>query len=167
MSCAVQSAIELLGDSGVAGGITASSGSPAREWSTAGGEQLRTVSSRLSAASTLDKLRACETSAYHRLRAFLLGISLSRAIAEQRESGEAPADSSRLDFHEFGLLAIQNGGRRKPIDTFARETLIRIGGRSTYTDKAGRKWSPSDFILSAALETRDWRNEPMVLISLG
>jgi cytochrome c-type biogenesis protein CcsB len=77
------------------------------------------------------------------------------------------ANSSNMDFKQFGLLAIQEGGRRKPLDTFAREALIRITGRSTYTDKAGRKWQPNDFVLSALLDTRDWKNEPMVLISLG
>jgi hypothetical protein len=65
-------------------------------------------------------------------------------------------DSSALDFKQWGLLAIQDGGRRKPVDTFARETLIRITGRSAYTDQAGRKWQPSDFVLSALLETHDW-----------
>lgn len=77
------------------------------------------------------------------------------------------ADTSGLDYKQFGLLAIQDGGRRKPVDTFARETLIRITGRSTYADKAGRKWTPNDFVLSALLETHDWKNEPMVLISIG
>ena len=77
------------------------------------------------------------------------------------------ADTASLDYKHFGLLAIQDGGRRKPIDTFARETLIRLTGRSTYTDKAGRKWTPTDFILSGLLETHDWRNEPMVLVSFG
>jgi cytochrome c-type biogenesis protein CcsB len=77
------------------------------------------------------------------------------------------ANSSNMDFKQFGLLAIQDGGRRKPIDTFAREALIRITGRSTYTDNAGRKWQPNDFVLSALLDARDWKNEPMVLISLG
>jgi cytochrome c-type biogenesis protein CcsB len=77
------------------------------------------------------------------------------------------ADTSKLDYKQFGLLAIQDGGRRKPVDTFARETLIKVTGRSTYTDKAGRNWTATDFALSALLETRDWRNEPMVLVSLG
>ena len=80
---------------------------------------------------------------------------------------ESAADSRALDFKQFGLLAIQDGGRRKPIDTFARETLIRITARSTYTDKDGRVWQPNDFILSGLLETHDWKNEPMVLVSLG
>jgi cytochrome c-type biogenesis protein CcsB len=83
------------------------------------------------------------------------------------QSGPPAANSGGLDFKQVGLLAIQDGGRRKPIDTFAREALIRINGRSTYTDKAGWKWQPNDFVLSALLDTRDWKNEPMVLISLG
>jgi cytochrome c-type biogenesis protein CcsB len=84
-----------------------------------------------------------------------------------RAQAPVAADTASLDYKQFGLLAIQDGGRRKPIDTFARETLIRVTGRSTYADKAGRKWTPNDFILSALLETHDWRNEPMVLVSLG
>jgi cytochrome c-type biogenesis protein CcsB len=72
-----------------------------------------------------------------------------------------------LDFKQWGLLAIQDGGRRKPVDTFAKEALIRITGRSTHTDKTGRKWRPNDFVLSALTETHDWKDEPMVLISSG
>jgi len=83
------------------------------------------------------------------------------------QSDPPAANSGGLDFKQFGLLAIQDGGRRKPIDTFAREMLIRITGRSTYTDNAGRKWQPNDFVLSTLLDTRDWKNEPIVLISLG
>jgi hypothetical protein len=77
------------------------------------------------------------------------------------------ANTSGLDFKQWGLLAVQDGGRRKPADTFAKETLIRITGRSTYTDKTGRTWRPNDFVLSALIETHDWKNEPMVLVSTG
>jgi cytochrome c-type biogenesis protein CcsB len=79
----------------------------------------------------------------------------------------SPASSGNLDLRPWGLLAIQDGGRRKPIDTFAKETLIRITGRSTCTDKVGRTWRPNDFVLSALIETHDWKNEPMVLIASG
>jgi cytochrome c-type biogenesis protein CcsB len=83
-------------------------------------------------------------------------------------SAEGPvAAAGTLDFKQWGLVAIQEGGRRKPVDTFAKETLIRITGRSTYTDKSGRRWQPNDFVLSALLETHDWKNEPMVLVSSG
>jgi hypothetical protein len=91
-------------------------------------------------------------------RRFILLILASALLAGASlgQSTVSPADSSALDFKQWGLLAIQDGGRRKPVDTFAKETLIRITGRSTYTDKAGRKWLANDFILSALLETRDW-----------
>ncbi len=82
-------------------------------------------------------------------------------------SGIPAANTGNLDFKQWGLLSIQDGGRRKPVDTFAKETLIRITGRSTYTDKTGRTWRPNDFVLSALIETHDWKNEPMVLISSG
>src|SRR2546430_8836654 len=82
-------------------------------------------------------------------------------------SGVPAANTGNLDSKQWGLLAIQDGGRRKPIDTFAKEALIRITGQSAYTDKTGRTWRPNDFVLSALTETHDWKNEPMVLISSG
>jgi cytochrome c-type biogenesis protein CcsB len=94
--------------------------------------------------------------------ATLIALTIDHGRAE-----ETVANTSALDFKQFGLLAIQDSGRRKPIDTFARETLIRLTGRSTYTDKTGRKWQPNDFILSALLGTHNWKDEPMVLVSLG
>jgi cytochrome c-type biogenesis protein CcsB len=82
-------------------------------------------------------------------------------------SGVPATNTGNLDSKQWGLLAIQEGGRRKPVDTFAKEALIRITGRSTCTDKTGRNWRPNDFILSALTETHDWKNEPIVLISSG
>src|SRR5262249_3001626 len=77
------------------------------------------------------------------------------------------ANNGALEFKQWGLLAIQEGGRRKPVDTFAKEALIRVTGRSAYTDKTGRTWRPNDFVLSALTETHDWKDEPLVLISSG
>src|SRR5438874_8960320 len=94
---------------------------------------------------------------------FLIFVIAAGALVSQLSA----ADTRDLDFKQLGLLAIQDAGRRKPVDTFERETLIRITGRSTFTDKMGRKWQPNDFVLSALLETRDWKNEPMLLISVG
>src|SRR5216110_3459617 len=97
-----------------------------------------------------------------KIRAFIFAAVIG-ALASHLSAADAPD----VDFKQWGLLAIQEGGRRKPVDTFAKETLIRITGRSTYTDKAGGTWRPDDFVLSALIETHDWKNEPMVLISSG
>ena len=101
---------------------------------------------------------------------FFVFVAAASALLGNVSYGQSDlpaAESSGLDFKQWGLLAIQDSGRRKPVDTFARETLIRITGRSSYTDKTGRKWRPNDFVLSAQLETHDWKNEPMVLVSFG
>jgi cytochrome c-type biogenesis protein CcsB len=104
-----------------------------------------------------------------RTRLFIFALAIT-AIFRWTSYGasELPAaNNGGVDFKQWGLLAIQDGGRRKPVDTFAKETLIRVTGRSAYTDRAGRKWYPNDFVLSALLETHDWKSEPIVLISSG
>jgi cytochrome c-type biogenesis protein CcsB len=111
--------------------------------------------------------RSCRDKVVSLQKFILLFLALIFGGEICRAQAPAAADTASFDYKQFGLLAIQDGGRRKPIDTFARETLIRLTGRSTYTDKAGRKWTPNDFILSGLLETHDWRNEPMVLVSFG
>ena len=102
-----------------------------------------------------------------RLFIFALAITAIFKGTGYGASEPSAANNGGVDFKQWGLLAIQDGGRRKPVDTFARETLIRITGRSTYEDETGRKWQPNDFVLSALLETHAWKNEPMVLISIG
>jgi len=97
----------------------------------------------------------------------MAAAGLGFARAEENTPRFASADTSAFDFQQFGLLAIQDFGRRKPVDTFAKESLIKLTGRSSYTDKSGRQWDGRDFLLSGMLETHDWKNEPLILVSLG
>lgn len=98
------------------------------------------------------------------LAVLTVGAAVGAALGQQPDL--AAGDSGSLDFKEFGLLAIQEGGRRKPVDTFARETLIKLTGRSRYTT-GGKTWQGNDFILSMLLDTHKWQDEPMILVSLG
>jgi cytochrome c-type biogenesis protein CcsB len=98
---------------------------------------------------------------------FVAAASMLFGSVGYGQSDPPAANNAGLGFKPWGLLATQDGGRRKPVDTFARETLIRVTGRSVYTDQAGRKWQPNDFVFSALLDTHDWKNEPMVLVSIG
>jgi cytochrome c-type biogenesis protein CcsB len=92
------------------------------------------------------------------IRNFILLLALA---AGSITSG---AHAQGLDYHQFGLLAIQDAGRRKPVDTFARESLLRISGAATYTGSDGHNWTAPDFLLSVLFDTHDWRKEPLVLI---
>ncbi len=81
----------------------------------------------------------------------------------------APARAATLgetDFRQWGQLAVQDNGRRKPLDTFARESLLKLSGRSAWTDAAGRRWSANEFVLSALSgEGHDWTKEPLILVN--
>jgi cytochrome c-type biogenesis protein CcsB len=88
-------------------------------------------------------------------RFFLLFLVLFQALPGLR--------AAPLDFKEWGLLAVQDGGRRKPMDTMARETLVRLTGQREVT-AFGQTWQPSDFLLSMLLDSHDWRKEPLLLV---
>ncbi len=97
-----------------------------------------------------------------------LALLVALALPAFGQTAPRPVpETGGLDFSQWRMLAIQEGGRRKPVDTFAREALTKISGRSTYRLTGGRRWSANDFLLSALLETRNWKNEPLVLVSLG
>ena len=102
-----------------------------------------------------------------RLRVLFPILTLFLGVSCFAQNAPIPvADSSALDFKAWGLVAIQDGGRRKPIDTFAREALTKMTGRSSYSAGA-RTWEGPDFILSMLLDTHNWKDEPMILVSLG
>ncbi len=56
---------------------------------------------------------------------------------------------------------------RKPIDTFARETLIKTTGRSSYTDTHGKTWQANDFFSRSCSIRTIGKGEPMILVSVG
>ena len=76
------------------------------------------------------------------------------------------------DFKQWGTLAIQDNGRRKPIDTYAREAVLKLTGRESYKDASGRVWQPGEMLLSILLgdapgvgKDFDWTKQPLVLIN--
>src|SRR5689334_6749427 len=48
-----------------------------------------------------------------------------------------------LDVREFELLAIQDGGRVKPVDTFSRESVQLVTGTQSFQSK-----NPTELVLS-------------------
>ena len=62
-------------------------------------------------------------------------------------------------------LAVQLDGRKKPLDTVARETVAQIHGRTNYTPLAGEKLDYLQTYLSLLFNDRDWNQEPFILFS--
>ncbi|WP_036485987.1 cytochrome c biogenesis protein [Myxosarcina sp. GI1] len=62
-------------------------------------------------------------------------------------------------------LAVQLDGRKKPLDTVARETVIQIHGRNSYQTKDGEKLDYLQTYLSLWFNNRDWNEEPFILFN--
>ncbi|MEO0409140.1 MAG: cytochrome C biogenesis protein, partial [Cyanobacteria bacterium P01_A01_bin.135] len=61
-------------------------------------------------------------------------------------------------------LAVQENGRKKPLDTVAKETLAKINGATTYRH-SGEKEDYLTAYLSMWFNSRNWNEEPVVLVS--
>ncbi|MBE7384312.1 MAG: cytochrome c biogenesis protein CcsA [Leptolyngbya sp. SIO1E4] len=62
-------------------------------------------------------------------------------------------------------LAVQLDGRKKPLDTVAQETVAKIHGSTTYQQADGSQAGPLSTYLTMWFNTRNWNEEPFVLVS--
>lgn len=62
-------------------------------------------------------------------------------------------------------LAVQLDGRKKPLDTVAQETVAKIHGSTTYKRADGSKEDALSTYLAMWFNTRNWNEEPFVLVS--
>lgn len=70
-----------------------------------------------------------------------------------------------FSFAEWDRLAIQDGGRTKPMSSFARESLIKIYGKPSFTSADDRNWSYSNWVMSMLLRDHEWHKEKMILVA--
>ncbi len=62
-------------------------------------------------------------------------------------------------------LAVQLEGRKKPLDSVARETVAQIHGKTSYQLADGQKLDYLNTYLSMWLNNRNWNEEPFVLFN--
>ncbi|MDA0268236.1 MAG: cytochrome c biogenesis protein CcsA [Cyanobacteria bacterium] len=62
-------------------------------------------------------------------------------------------------------LAVQLDGRKKPLDTVAKETVAKIHGSTRYERADGSKEDYLSTYLAMWFNTRNWNEEPFVLVS--
>lgn len=74
--------------------------------------------------------------------------------------------AQHFDYSEARQLAIQAGGRKKPLDTFALESMQNITGRRSLTlPQTGQRFTPMDFLCSVWFDEAFWQSAPLVLVS--
>lgn len=75
-------------------------------------------------------------------------------------------DKNSIDIPSSGLslLIVQDGGRKKPLDTYARENLIKLTGRSKWKDSEGGEWTALEVIADMFLGTNNWQKEKLIKV---
>ena len=91
---------------------------------------------------------------------FFLGIILGLLIVILPLSQFQPSSLESLQ-----TLAVQLDGRKKPLDTVARETVVQIHGRLNYQATDGEKLDYLQTYLSLWFNTRDWNEEPFIFFN--
>jgi cytochrome c-type biogenesis protein CcsB len=62
-------------------------------------------------------------------------------------------------------IAIQTGGRTKPLDTFARETARRVTGARAFGFERVLGLEPTEWVLAMLSAPERWRGEPIVKVT--
>ncbi len=86
-----------------------------------------------------------------------------------------PFSSSGLDFRELEMVAVQEGGRKKPLQTYASEQIEMLVGRPLFSstpyvidklDSTGqRRIRATDLFMALWLQPNEWASAPIVLIN--
>ena len=69
------------------------------------------------------------------------------------------------EFEPLRGIAIQAGGRTKPLDTFARETARRVGGAKPFGFEGIKGLEPTEWLLAMIAAPDRWRNELIVKVT--
>ncbi len=91
---------------------------------------------------------------------FILGLILGAAIVAL-----PPSQWQRSPLAPLQDIPVQLDGRKKPLDTVARESVSQIHGRASYTAADDTRLGYLETYLSLWFNSRDWNQEPFILAS--
>jgi cytochrome c-type biogenesis protein CcsB len=93
---------------------------------------------------------------------FWISVLLIAGLTEISGAAVAPAPHKTWSFSDLSRIPIQNGGRVKPLDTFAREVVLFETGSRKFEG-----WEPVEMILSWISTPHAWDSKAFIRISRG
>jgi cytochrome c-type biogenesis protein CcsB len=91
------------------------------------------------------------------LRSVLMAAAAAPLLAPAAAAGDLDA---------LRLLAVQDGGRVKPLDTFAREAARRVTGARAFTGgERVKRLDAVEWLLAVLARPDEWRRQPVVRVS--
>jgi cytochrome c-type biogenesis protein CcsB len=73
------------------------------------------------------------------------------------------AGNEPLQLTAWGKMAVQDHGRRKPVDSFGREMLVRLYGKPILRE-GNQSWQGREFALSLLFRSKEWSKTPLILV---
>ncbi len=95
-----------------------------------------------------------------RLKTWALMVWVFLAVIPQGSGAVKP----EIPVDVLGRLILQDGGRKKPFDTYARENLVKLTGRAKWISPEGQRWSAIEVMTDLALGTNNWLGEKIIRI---
>ena len=75
------------------------------------------------------------------------------------------AGASTTPVDALRTVAVQDGGRVKPLDTFARESARRITGGRAFGAESVRGLDPVEWVVAMMADPERWKDAPIVRVS--
>lgn len=79
----------------------------------------------------------------------------------------APPEWTAKTLHAFSVIPVQDGGRIKPLDTYASFLLLRLNGHRTCTTPEGERRAPMEFLLDSLFFPEQARTYKLFLVENG
>ncbi len=93
------------------------------------------------------------------MRALIASLLLASFVHAE----EGPAKREGFDWTNASLLAVQDRGRLKPLDTFARESVQFITGKAKW-----KGMEPTEIVFGWLIAfEKEWENEPFIKVAYG
>lgn len=91
----------------------------------------------------------------------LLSLILLFSLASAGARAESPAPQRHPDwkFTDARLIPVQSGGRVKPLDSFARETVLFMTGKRSF-----KGWDPMDLLFSWITFPEAWEGQQFIQV---
>ena len=88
------------------------------------------------------------------------GLAIA-APNDLENAGVAPGQQrTSWSFSDAGLIPVQSGGRIKPLDSFARELVLYVSGKTSF-----QNWNPVDMLFSWVSSPQEWEDRPFVQVA--
>jgi ABC-type transport system involved in cytochrome c biogenesis permease subunit len=87
------------------------------------------------------------------------------AAGDEQNASQQHAPWSARSIELFGSLPVQDGGRIKPLSTYAGFTLLRLNGKRTATTSSGASEDPVEWLLDVLFFPEIAIHEPVFIVS--